>query len=176
MHSIFYDVAVSIDGFIAGPDGDISRFPAEGQVLDDYLKRLSRYKTAIMGRETYLFGTRFGMSLGENPYPHMRTVVVSRSLNLPKDAQVEVWRTTDGIADLRSDGDVYLCGGGRFAGWCLTNRLIDRIRLKRGAMVLGGGTPLFVGVASPPDLRLRETRDYGDGCVFQDFDVVTAKP
>ena len=60
MQPIIYDVAVSIDGYIAGPGGDISAFPASGRLVDDYLERLADYRTVIMGRDTYEFGYRFG--------------------------------------------------------------------------------------------------------------------
>lgn len=40
MRTIHYDVAMSLNGYIAGPDEDISGFPAKGEHLDAYLKRL----------------------------------------------------------------------------------------------------------------------------------------
>lgn len=41
MQSIIYDVAISIDGYISGPDGDISQFASEGPVVEDYMTRLA---------------------------------------------------------------------------------------------------------------------------------------
>jgi hypothetical protein len=49
LHPIIYDVAVSVDGFISGESGDISKFAHEGPVVNDYANRLATYKTAIMG-------------------------------------------------------------------------------------------------------------------------------
>ena len=49
MPSILYDVAVSADGFISGAGGDVSDFPHEGPVVEDYLDRLKGY-----GRQTRL--------------------------------------------------------------------------------------------------------------------------
>ncbi|MFV2054116.1 hypothetical protein [Aliiroseovarius sp. YM-037] len=49
MQSIIYDVAVSIDGYISGPDGDIEKFPHQGQVVEDYFARMETYACAIMG-------------------------------------------------------------------------------------------------------------------------------
>jgi len=69
MRPIIYDVAVSIDGFICGPDRDIFRFAQEGPVVEDYAARLANLATAIMGRATYEFGYRFGMEPDQNPYP-----------------------------------------------------------------------------------------------------------
>ncbi|MEQ8403446.1 MAG: hypothetical protein RIB53_07525, partial [Roseitalea porphyridii] len=116
MQPIIYDVAVSIDGFICGPGGDISRFAQEGPVIADYSARLEGYATAIMGRATYEFGYRFGMEPGQNPYPHMRTIVVSKSLDLPESAEVDLQPACDLalIEAMRSlsPGPIYLCGPG----------------------------------------------------------------
>jgi len=67
LQPLIYDVAVSIDGYIAGPGGDIAGFAFEGPVVEDYAARLKTYGTAIMGRGTYEFGYRYGMEPGQNP-------------------------------------------------------------------------------------------------------------
>lgn len=56
MHPIIYRVAVSRDGIIAGPSGDVPRFTFEGPVVDDYQARMRTYRIGIMGRVTYEFG------------------------------------------------------------------------------------------------------------------------
>jgi len=92
LQSIIYDVAVSIDGCIAGPDGDISAFAEGGPVVEDYQARLRTYSCAIMGRATYEFGYRFGLAPGANPYPHMDCYVFSRTLEVPAGSDVHVFR------------------------------------------------------------------------------------
>ena len=179
MHPVIYDVAVSLDGFIAGPSGDISRFAHEGEMVDDYRHRLSGYAVAIMGRATYEFAYAHGMAPGANPYPHMRTVVFSRSIDLPGDARVEVvgGDMEGALGRIRSDagGPVYLCGGGRFAHAVARAGLLDRLRIKRTPVVVGAGTPLF----DPPLDHLRtqclETRVYPGGQVFQDLAVLAGE-
>ncbi|MEM7321007.1 MAG: deaminase, partial [Pseudomonadota bacterium] len=88
MHPIVYDVAVSIDGYISVPSGDVSRFAHDGPVVDDYLARLSGYSVAIMGRKTYEFGYGFSLKPGQNPYRHMKTYVFSKSLTCPSDSEI----------------------------------------------------------------------------------------
>lgn len=173
MQPIIYDVAVSIDGFICGPDGDISRFAQEGPVVADYSARLEGYSTAIMGRATYEFGYRFGMEPGQNPYPHMRTIVFSKSLNLPEATDVDLWAASD-LASIKamrnqSPGPIYLCGGGAFAGSLLEAGQIDVLRLKRAPIILGGGIPLFGDANASPGLKHIETRIYEDGYLFQEY-------
>lgn len=176
MHPIIYDVAVSIDGHISGPGGDISQFAQEGAVVDDYTARLECYATAIMGRATYEFGYRFGMKPGQNPYPHMKTIVFSKSLELPDSSEITVERSCHEESIMavraRSSGPVYLCGGGDFAGTLLMSGLIDVLRLKRAPIVLGDGVRLFGDAQFPPRLEHAETRDYGGGYLLQEFRVM----
>lgn len=175
MQAIIYDVAVSADGYIAGPHADIAKFPAGGQIVDDYLNRLKSYSCAIMGRMTYEFGYRFGLEPGENPYPHMHCVVFSRHIDLPADTEVEIVRTkaAERIRQLRRNGTspVYLCGGGQFAGWLLSLGMIDKLRLKRAPIFLGSGTRLFGDRTEDFDARLLASKLYDDGCLYQDFDL-----
>ncbi len=175
MQPIIYDVAVSIDGYIAGPEGDISQFPESGDIVEAYLARLSGYAVAIMGRHTYEFGYRYGLKPGENPYSAMTTWVFSRSLVLPCASEVTVQRAlnVELISTLKAtaDGPIYLCGGGEFAGSLLSMGLIDELRLKRAPVVLGGGVRLFGDGAEAPQLRHRSTKVYEGGYLFQEFAV-----
>ena len=172
MQPIIYDVAVSVDGFISGPDGEISKFAHEGPVVDDYSARLATYGTAIMGRHTYEFGYGFGLEPGQNPYPHMKTVVFSETLIVPDDAEILVVRAPVELVlrklKQESNAPVYLCGGGQFAGTVLDLGLIDRLRLKRAPILFGTGVPLFAGAKSTPDLHCLETKSYDNGYLYQE--------
>jgi dihydrofolate reductase len=135
MQPIIYDVAVSADGFIAGASGDVSLFSHTGEVVDDYTARLQTYATVLMGRATYEFGYAFGLEPGRNPYPWAQSLVISKTIELPADAQVE--QVTDPlprIERLRAEapGPIYLCGGGILAGMLLRAGQITQLRLKRG--------------------------------------------
>lgn len=173
MHPLIYDVAVSADGFICGDNADISLFSADGAIVDDYRTRLGTYAHCLMGRETYAFGYAFGMAPGQNPYPGMESIVVSRAITLPEDSAVAVWRD-DLVArtqalKIRATGPIYLCGGGVLAGQLLASGLIDRLRLKRAPILYGSGTRLFGTTGTPTRLTLLDQTDYGDGSLFQDF-------
>src|SRR5262245_42822149 len=128
--TLIYDVACSLDGFIAGDGDDISGFLSQGDHVTAYLERLQRYDTVVMGRRTYTSGYAWGLKPGERPYPHMTTYVCSTTLTLPAGG-VDVVRD-DAVAFVRAlkrtpGGDIYLCGGGEFAGALLTANLIDRV-------------------------------------------------
>lgn len=173
MQPIIYDVAVSADGFIAGPSADISKFPGEGAVVDDYFERLKTYAVAIMGRATYEFGYGYGLKPGDNPYPHMLCLVFSQSIDLPESPKVEVVHdsTEETLRRLKekSEGPIYLCGGGAFAGSLLRYGLIDKLRLKRAPIFLGDGVRLFGDYAAGVDATLKESKLYDNGVLYQEF-------
>lgn len=178
MQSVIYDVAVSADGFISGPGGDISKFPHDGAVVEDYFARLKTYSCAIMGRATYEFGYAFGLKPGDNPYSHMKTIVFSKSIALPEGADVIVTQedATDHVRSLKQscEGPIYLCGGGRFAGSLLSFGLIDRLHLKRAPIFLGDGVRLFGDQTQTPDTILVDSKLYPTGVLYQEFDLRAA--
>ena len=171
MHPIIYDVAVSLDGFIAEASGDVSKFTFEGPVVDDYQHRMAAYRTAIMGRLAYEFAYQFGLQPGQNPYKHMRTIVFSKTLECPLNREIEVCPDIDmaTVEDLKATakGPIYLCGGGTFAGALLKMGAIDVVRLKRTPIVLGGGVNLFGKTCDTARLRCREVKLYDSGHVLE---------
>lgn len=176
MRRIIYDVAVSLDGFIAGPDGDISAFPAEGEHLQPYLDRLAGYQTAIMGRGTYEFGYRFGLRPGARAYPHMDHYIFSRGISLPDDCDVTVVRE-GWIAELNAlrvggRGDIYLCGGGVFAGFVVTHGLLDLLRLKIAPVAIGSGIRLFEGLGSKCRFERISITPYANGVILAEYAVM----
>ena len=170
MRSIIYDVATSLDGYIAGPNDDISAFPGEGQHADDYFQRLGGYQTVIMGRRTYEFGYAYGLEPGKRAYPHMDHHIFSSAMALPDDAEVSVVREDwlDAVKRLkRADGgDIYLCGGGQFAGLLVANGLIDRLVLKLAPVAIGAGVRLFGDSSGRQGFTLVEAKPYDNGVVL----------
>lgn len=173
MQPIIYDVAISIDGYIAGRSGDISMFAHEGPVVEDYKARLADYSAAIMGKNTYEFAYQFGMQFGENPYPHMQTTVFSNSMKQMASSAVniEARPLARALQDLKisAQGPIYLCGGGAFAASLLELGLIDNLVLKRAPILLGGGTKLFDEIRQLPKLQHLKTKKYACGYLLQEF-------
>lgn len=170
---LIYDVSVSIDGYISGPDNDISQFPHSGPMVEDYLRRRDESQINIMGRATYEFGYAFGMSPGDNPYPHMHTHVLSETITLPQESNVTQVHTdaVDFVRQLKRDAStpIYLCGGGALAGSLARAGLIDRLILKRIPIILGGGTRLFGDGGANLSLTQTGFIDYGEGVLLQTF-------
>ncbi len=173
MRTIFYDVATSLNGYIAGPDDDISGFPAEGDHAEAYFERLAGYDTVLMGRGTYEFGYRFGLQPGRRAYAHMHHYIFSRTLDLPADSEVEIVRD-DWIERVRSlksaaGGDIYLCGGGQFAGLLMSHGLVDRLRLKMAPFLLPGGVPLFEQLDRQVQLQPVSMTRHDSGVVTMEY-------
>ncbi|WP_209405722.1 dihydrofolate reductase family protein [Pseudozobellia sp. WGM2] len=80
MAQIVHYVAISIDGFIAGPNDDTSGFKATGDGVSQYLEDLKDFKTVIMGRRTYEFGYTYGLEPGQPAYSHMQHFIFSKTL------------------------------------------------------------------------------------------------
>ncbi len=167
MRNITYYVATSIDGFIAGPNGEIGNFVGEGSGVDQYLQDLQRFDTVIMGRHTYEFGYRFGLTPGQAAYPHMEHYIFSNTLHLENpDTKVHVVKPQlETIRQLKqAEGmDIYLCGGGQFAGWLLEHELIDYLKIKLNPLILGSGIRLFGGTKKEVITELMDSKSYDKG-------------
>ncbi|WAL97946.1 dihydrofolate reductase family protein [Streptomyces sp. Je 1-369] len=165
MRKLVYFIAVSLDGFIAGPDGADPTGP-DGfwPIGQDYIQHLAEtypetlpaparealgvtaegthFDTVLEGRRTYGIGLDAGLT---NAYPHLRHYVFSRTLTESPDPGVELV-ASDPVEKVRQlkeeDGkDIWLCGGGELAG--VLRAEIDRLVVKIGPLTLGSGTPLF---------------------------------
>ncbi len=175
MRKIVYYVATSLDGFISGPDGDISGFMQGGDGVEQYQKDLADYDTVIMGRATYEFGYQYGLPPGAKAYPHMEHYIFSDSLKFEgEDVAVNVCkRDIQIVRDLKVQAgtDIYLCGGGIFANWLLQNKLIDIVKIKLNPFLQGEGTPLFAGLKEQYQLNLVESARYDGGLQIMTYEL-----
>lgn len=176
MRKIVYYVASSLDGYIAGPAEDISGFVGAGDGVDKYLADLADFDTVIMGRKTYEFGYKYGLEPGKTAYPHMRHYIFSNTLTFADpDPKIAV-KPLD-LAEVRAiralpGTDIYLCGGGQFAGWLLAQRQIDQLKIKLNPLILGSGVPLFAAAKVSYQLRLIASEQYEHGLQLMTFDVI----
>lgn len=185
MRELVYYVAVSLDGFIAGPDGGADAFLVEGDhspvLLEEFGDALpahvmaalglepprDRFDTVLMGWNTLIPGLELGI---DSPYPHLRQYVASRS---DKRVAEDVTLMRDPVATVReltqgSGLDIWLCGGGELAGVLIDE--IDRLVLKRNPFAFGSGIPLF-GAApyAPRRFDLVSARPFASGVVVEEY-------
>ncbi|MFI9505728.1 dihydrofolate reductase family protein [Nocardia sp. NPDC052566] len=168
MRKLVYFVGMSLDGYIAGPSGEIEHHPLGADmaawIAAEYPETLPtharphfglaadapsrHFDTLVMGRGTYEPALAIGVT---SPYGHMRQYVASSTLGAIDDPAVELV-SGDPIAVVRElkaeDGmDIWLAGGGRFAAALLDE--IDELIIKSYPVVLGTGIPAFAGRFRP---------------------------
>jgi dihydrofolate reductase len=166
---IIYYVAVSLDGFIAGANDDISwldPYPATDVGYDEFIAGIDGL---IMGRRTYEIVRR----MGDWPHGSRPTAVASRRplADAPETVFTVRGEPAGILAALRErgvKGRIWLEGGGDLAGQFLTAGLIDTLELGIIPVLLGSGVPLFGGVACPK-IELRWAKALGNGIVHAQY-------
>ncbi len=176
MRNIVYYVASSLDGFISGPDDDVSGFVPEGSGVTQYQRDLAAFDTVIMGRKTYEFGYAYGMKPGQLAYPGMKHFIFSDHLIFEEqDSRLHVRpMQLDEIEKIReqSETDIYLCGGGQFAGWLLDNQKIDILKIKLNPLILGKGVRLFGNSKQNLKTELINTELYERGLQIMTYKIL----
>ena len=108
-----------------------------------------------------------------NPYPHLRTLVFSRTIGESPDPEVEVVSTDPAqrVRELKSESGagLWLVGGGELAGSLYDE--IDELLLKLAPLTIGCGVPLFGDGTpfQPREWHLRETVALPSGVSFLSF-------
>ena len=137
-----YQVAVSLDGFIAGPDGEIDWIVMDPAIDFDAL--FQEFDTAVMGRKTY---EAMAAQAGGGAMPGMEVVVFSRSLPPSSRPGVRIVNDDPGrvVAELKQKPgrDIWLFGGGELFRSLLDAGLVDSVELAIMPVLLGSGVPLL---------------------------------
>lgn len=142
-----YQVAVSLDGFIAAPGGDNGWIVMDPAI--DFAALFALFDTALMGRKTYQMLIANG---GTGAMPGLDVVVFSKTL--PAATHTGVVITNDDpravVAALkkRPGKDVWLFGGGELFRTLLDAGLVDSVEVAVIPVLLGSGVPLLPPGAS----------------------------
>jgi dihydrofolate reductase len=169
-HVVLY-IAQSLDGFIAGPDDDISWLYRYNDVDYGYDEFYSRVGAIIQGRRAYDIEMRNGW---ENAHP-VPTFVLSREPTQRKPLRSDVVFTSADIAQVLDDArrmttkDVWIEGGANVAQQFLDRGLIDQIILSVVPVVLGDGIRLFGEAHERIELDLRAVRQFDKGLVQLEY-------
>lgn len=170
MRRLRYNVAASLDGYIADVNGGFDWIPDDSTV--DFAALFARIDTVIMGRVTY----EVMRSQPELPFNSgTRVYVVSRTLD-PNTPGVTVVRD-DPVALASSlrheagDGEIWLFGGGQLFAALLAADQVDAVEITIAPVLLGGGIPLLAHVDHRTALELVHTHTYPSGMVAVHYEV-----
>lgn len=180
MRKIVVHMSVSLDGFFEGPDHDIGWHRVDEELhtyINEYLASTSAF---LMGRVVYGEMEEFWPTADEDPdvSPSMAEfagiwraipkIVYSRTLQqVGPNATIVRDVVPDEVRALEEQpgGDMTV-GGADLVASFRAHDLIDEYRLFVNPVVLGAGRPLFGPADTPTELRLVETRQFGNGVVL----------
>jgi dihydrofolate reductase len=183
--SVTYSMGVSLDGYIAGPDGVFSWTEPDEEVFRFVTDEIRQVGVHLLGRrlyETMLYWETAGQdrSLDEselewaavwNPLPK---VVFSTTLTAVQgNARLASGGLAEEIERLRAEpaeGEIAI-GGPALAAEAAALGLIDEYRPRVYPVLVGGGVPFFPQHERRADLELVETRAFGSGVVYLRYRV-----
>jgi dihydrofolate reductase len=186
MRNLIYSMGVSLDGFMAGPGGEI-----DWGAPDEERHRFHNEQTRELG--AHLLGRRlyeemvYWETADQNPAAGEVVIEFARIWQaLPKIVFSTTLEKVEGNSRLATDGVAeevaklkeqpgkdLAVGGAGLAATCSKLGLIDEYRLFVSPVVLGGGTPFFPALDERIDLELVETRTFGSRVVYMRYGRVS---
>lgn len=174
MRKLLAGFAMSLDGFIEGPNGEYDWITMD----PDHFKELSAQwkKTDAMfyGRKTYTASVGRQPKSGSKkkkasgPFAHMRHYVFSNSLFAVEDGFILVkGDLATEVKRLKEDdgANMAVFGGAELVSSLLNLNLIDELQLAIVPVILGAGKPFFVNIKERKYLILKEVKSYATGLV-----------
>jgi dihydrofolate reductase len=180
MRKIILMMSVSLDGFIEGPDRDIGWHRVDDELHSHFNEQLSAMGAFLSGRVTHELMAGFWPTADSDPHMPGPMVEFARiwrdkpKIVYSRTLERADWNTTvaaevvvEEVMELKAQpgGDLAL-GGADLAATFLRHDLVDEYRLYIHPVVIGRGKPLFPTSDTTIDLRLAETRVFGNGVVL----------
>jgi dihydrofolate reductase len=162
MRKIILGLAVSLDGFIEGSNGEYDWcFTDQDYGLVEFSKQID---ALVMGRKTYEMMQGYD---GASPWSHAKTYVFSSTLPATPGIELLNGDLEEIIKQLKQQNgkDIWLFGGADLTTQFINLDLIDEYWLSIHPILLGAGKPLFHNIANRKKLRLTDHKVYETGLV-----------
>ncbi len=179
MRKLIYSMGVSLDGFIAGPGGEIDWSAPDADLHRFHNEQTRELGAHLCGRRLYEVMTYWDTA-DENPsapehelefahiWKDMPKIVFSKTLEkVEGNARLVREGVAEEVAKLKEQpGKDLAVGGAGLASTCIKLGLVDEYRLFVSPVVLGAGTPYFPALDERINLELVETRAFGARVVY----------
>ena len=170
---------ISLDGFVAGPKGEMDWISVDEEIFEHVGKRISEGDTALYGRVTFQMMEGYWHTAGDQPnaskhdiehskwYKKVRKVVLSKTLEEAglTNTKVISGNLADEINEIKQQpgGEILLFGSPRATDSLIQQNLIDGYWLFVNPVILGRGVPLFADIRDKIKLNLLATRQFSCG-------------
>lgn len=179
MRKIISFMHISLDGFVAGPNGEMNWIKVDQEIFDHVGKRISEGDTALYGRVTYQMMENYWPAAADKPnasrhdiehskwYSDVHKVVLSKTLK--GESLTNTTIISDNLAEhlneikQKGDKDILLFGSPTATHSLIQQNLIDGYWLFVNPIILGRGIPLFVDIKEKVKLNLLTTRQFTSG-------------
>jgi dihydrofolate reductase len=186
MKKLMVKTAISLDGFLEGPNGDMDWFPKDDQAdWDENFALTDQVDAVLLGRVTYRGYSAFWRSVLAAPSEHSanevafarwadktRHIVFSRSLNEVDWSNSEIRRDlAEDVPALKREAgkNLLVYGGSSFIGALTERGLVDEYHLVVHPVVLGGGKPLFKAASERRVLERTRVKQLPSGAVWLSY-------
>ncbi|MDD4991507.1 MAG: dihydrofolate reductase family protein [Paludibacter sp.] len=179
MRKIISFMHISLDGFVAGPNGEMDWIKVDEEIFDYGHVRISEGDTALYGRVTYEMMESYWPTAADSPeaskhdiehskwYKNVRKVVLSKTMSGAGLANTEI--ISENLADRineikqQAGNDILLFGSPSATHSLMQLDLIDGYWLFVNPVILGQGIPLFADMKNKTELKLLSTRQFTSG-------------
>jgi dihydrofolate reductase len=187
MRKIISFMHISLDGFVAGPNGEMNWIKVDEEIFDHVGKRINEGDTALYGRLTYQMMENYWPTAGDEPdvskhdiehskwYKNVHKVVLSKTMEGAGLTNTQIIRDnlSAGINEIkqRAGADILLFGSPTATHSLIQLNLIDGYWLFVNPIILGQGIPLFTGIKNQIKLKLLTTRQFTSGVTELNYTV-----
>ena len=181
MRNLLLLMHVSLDGFVAGPNGEMDWIAYDAELERHSKQIFSTVDTTVFGRATYQGMESYWPTIPAHPesspheLEHSRWLDAATKVVFSRSLQAVTWENTrlvhervpETIAELKRQpgGDMVIIGSASIAHACMQAGLIDHYWINVNPIVLGNGIPLFKDIPSTFRLRLLATTQFAIGVV-----------